>query len=467
MSTKSENPDEQSVDGNSSVEPRIPQMDESSLIEEPAFRIDPDAVGESRPVDYIDLGKKGAIGVGLLAALGLTLWGVSRFVMPTVESSTHDPLSRRNTVANPLDQPTNVAGTSRPPADKSEFKPVVITSNDNDSPGVTDPPPSTADPAPNGTEPTEKPAPPIDETPEKTGPEWALINEAVGHQGAVVTAVITPDGRFAVTGGFDKLRVWNLTSDREVLVFKEHGDLVWSVDVTSDSRLAVSGSSDNTVRVWELESGRQIHSMNRHSGGVTSVDISHDDLYIVSGGNDATIRVWDIKTGKHLSVLQGHTEPVTSVKFNKDRTKLFSSSIDRSMVRWDSQTGRIDKRYVTGNEEIYAIALSPDDSLLAATTGRGQLLIWSTESGTLKAKVLAHEESPTRAITFSHDGQYVVTGGQDGGLRMFDVQSGELKFDLGKYNNGIYSAAISPDGFHVVAGGGDKKVRHWKLVSGR
>jgi WD40 repeat protein len=67
--------------------------------------------------------------------------------------------------------------------------------------------------------------------------------------------------------------------------------------VTPDGRYAVSGSSDKTLKVWELSTGREVRSLAGHSYGVNAVAVTPDGRYAVSGSSDKTLKVWDLETG--------------------------------------------------------------------------------------------------------------------------------------------------------------------------
>ncbi len=61
--------------------------------------------------------------------------------------------------------------------------------------------------------------------------------------------------------------MWDLESGRCLRTLEGHSVGVGSVSVTPDGRRAVSGSWDKTLRVWDLESGRCLRTLEGHSSG--------------------------------------------------------------------------------------------------------------------------------------------------------------------------------------------------------
>jgi len=68
------------------------------------------------------------------------------------------------------------------------------------------------------------------------------LTPAVGHssKNAVVPGEVTP------------VRLWDVTSGREVFCFRGHQDAIFSVAFSPSGARAISGSWDGTIRLWWL-----------------------------------------------------------------------------------------------------------------------------------------------------------------------------------------------------------------------
>lgn len=74
--------------------------------------------------------------------------------------------------------------------------------------------------------------------------------ELVGHASGVLSLAASPDGRYAVSGSYDRtIRVWDTQSWKCLKVLKGHGGGIKSLVFTRDGSLLFSSSSDNTIRV--------------------------------------------------------------------------------------------------------------------------------------------------------------------------------------------------------------------------
>ena len=64
------------------------------------------------------------------------------------------------------------------------------------------------------------------------------------------------------TGGVDKhVRLWDMRSGASKGKLTGSVSTVQYVDLSSDEKLLIGASSDNTIRLWNIESGRVVHTL--------------------------------------------------------------------------------------------------------------------------------------------------------------------------------------------------------------
>jgi len=70
------------------------------------------------------------------------------------------------------------------------------------------------------------------------------------------------------------------------------------------------------------------------------------------------------------------------------------------------------------------------------------------------------------AVIFSPDGKYIISGGWDHTITVWDATTGKELRTLRGHEDVVYSLAISRDGRRIVSGSEDKTIRIWDLATG-
>jgi platelet-activating factor acetylhydrolase IB subunit alpha len=96
-----------------------------------------------------------------------------------------------------------------------------------------------------------------------------------------------------------------------------------------------SGSRDRSVRLWNISTQECLNVFKYHENWVRSVVIHPSGKYIISAGDDRTIRVMDIKSNRCLRTLEdAHPHFVTSVAMHHTLPVMVSGGVDQNVNCW-------------------------------------------------------------------------------------------------------------------------------------
>ena len=175
---------------------------------------------------------------------------------------------------------------------------------------------------------------------------------------------------------------------------------------------------------------------------------------------------WSLPAYMPLAVLVAGLGGLLLAQIKKDRDGIDIQSRNfYGVIRiYDND---LDSYNMSGHKAIVTdVAVSPDGLKFASTSTDGNTLIWECETSEV-LWTLSAEGSAVRAMTFSSDNQWLVTGDATGHIRFWDMASGREKKTLSKLNHPASSLAFSPDGRRLAAGCEDGTVRFWSVDSGK
>ena len=261
------------------------------------------------------------------------------------------------------------------------------------------------------------------------------------------------DGRqfasFDVQNGVPTASIWQIAVARECRrFFSPHQ--TWSVAIGFDGRLLASADQEG-IRLWDLTTTREIHIIR--AGDARSVWFDAGGR-VVSASGSFGVRQWPLtwKANGSLAVGPAHQrrEPPESSKpwaccSKDDRFLALVSSSSRAVLRdLDRQT----EASFDVNWHIDALALSPDGTWLAVFPGPG-IKIWNTVTGELSETLLTDTVGYGR-VAFSPDGKWLVSGLKDG-YQFWEVETWRRQYRIPLSGNHVIGPiAFTRDGRMAV-----------------
>ena len=298
--------------------------------------------------------------------------------------------------------------------------------------------------------------------PSLMSPGQSLISTFVGHQASVRRVVVTPDGRWAISGSNDStLRIWDLVGKEEVRILKGHSNQVRAIAITPDGKQVVSGSNDRNLKLWDLSSGKEIRTFEGHADIVRAVAVTKDGTRIISASGDGTLKLWDLNSGREIYTLKGHSSRVITVAVTPDGTQIVSGSDDNTIKLWDLDSG-IEQFTIACPSRVRSVVITADGNwLISASEGR-RIQVWDLNNRHL-VKTLDGNQGLVSIVTLTLDGIQVISGSEDGTFKVWDLDSGVEVSNFIGHSEGVNSIAVLPNKQQIISASEDKTLRIWTL----
>jgi WD40 repeat protein len=264
--------------------------------------------------------------------------------------------------------------------------------------------------------------------------------------------------------------LWNYATAETIRALQGCTYRIWTLAIRADGQQFWSGGDDGTIRTWNRHDNRLVQTFIGHQARIRHLSLSPDARLLVSCSNDCTVRLWDIREESCLRVLRGHRDWVWLTQFLNNR-QLLTGSDDRTLKIWDVETGRCLQTLSLGKSWVWSMLWCDRTQRLIAATEQQGIQVFTLPSGTgddsLPKPVLQLDAGNVRAIARTPDGQRLVSGDDEGELKLWDLTSGCcLQTWQRLQKSRIRALTIDASGQWLACGGDDAEVELWNLSRG-
>jgi WD40 repeat protein len=295
-----------------------------------------------------------------------------------------------------------------------------------------------------------------------------LVRELEPHGKQVWFAVYSPDGSLLATSGSDAVvRLWDAATFEQKAELKGHKSYpthgAWSPD---GKRLATAGW-DKKLAVWDIAEQKLIKLLDAHELGLRKVAWSPDGKTIVTAGEDGKVGLWDAETLSRRQVIDVGLAAY-SVALSPDGKQLavgngnYKEKANGRISLWDPATGNHLRDVPATMGYVFHLNYLDQDHLLAANAGEG-VTIWNLTSDQPEPSYRTQKD--VRWTEASRDGRRIVAMHFDGKgwISVWDRGTSRPLVTFNAQDAFGFTATFSPDGKQIVSGAEDGKLKVWEL----
>lgn len=318
-----------------------------------------------------------------------------------------------------------------------------------------------------------------------------------GHVSVVRGIDTTPDGRWLVTAGRDKVvLVWDMeisttkgkkisASEPKIVQTILAHETIESVGVIDAEDLeerqglgkyagrvlCYTGGERGVIRIWDLLQGAELETLAGAGTDEEDDDVDEDEeeqrgisSAILADGNivaihhDHNIVFHSLRTLQVARQVIGFNDEIIDAAY-LDPTHL-ALATNSSLIRvYDTKT--LDARLISGHTDV-VLCLNQRGNLLASGSKDNTAKVWVWENGTLRciATCTGHAES-IGAVVLSQDGKVLFTASMDRTVKMWDLTQEKPRSisTMKVHDKDINSLDLSPNDQFLATGSQDKLVK--------
>lgn len=191
------------------------------------------------------------------------------------------------------------------------------------------------------------------------------------------------------------------------------------LELSYSGRYFIFASIEGRIAVVDTDTKEIIHEFEQQGGSIYSILIYSNDKFLLSAGKDGIIRKFLFNTFELISEYKGHEKEINAICLSKGESTIFSASDDGTIRAWDDVTG--------------------------------------------SHTVLYSHEKAALSLDRSKCGTYLVSGGSDKQIIIYNLLESSICHVLSEFNSGIWAIKISPNNKYLAAGDANANIKVWRF----
>lgn len=165
-------------------------------------------------------------------------------------------------------------------------------------------------------------------------PEGTETRTLLGHNFPVMALAGSLDGRTLASRALDGTTIlWSLPEGTIRKTIDPSGGRGWAMAMSLNGEVILHGGySDSLVTAIATDAITRLPAV--HTNTVVTAALSTDGKVAVSGSKDGSIVCWDISAGQPLATITGHADGVDAVTMDREGSTVASADPDGAIAVW-------------------------------------------------------------------------------------------------------------------------------------
>ena len=288
------------------------------------------------------------------------------------------------------------------------------------------------------------------------------------HKEFLLTAdFINNQNNFFTSATDHFLKIYEKKIEKNKLVFKQikeiynKKNLITSLLNINNSQFA-TGNYDGLISIWNTEEFEVEKFFSGHTSQIRKI-IKQNNTTIISCSDDHLIKAWDLDSydADCIYTLEGHEDKINDILLDDlfDQNTLISVSDDKTVRIWNLEMKECVNAIKTQDIQTCLGKLKNGRFMMGGEDGC--ITIFNYDGFVPVSSITAHSE-PVQILKEQPDTGYIISGGQDNLVKIFDSENGSCLKILDGHKNTIINF-VQIDNEKILTASADKTIKVWDL----
>lgn len=286
-------------------------------------------------------------------------------------------------------------------------------------------------------------------------------NEFKGHKNAIRTLSYANSGsKFYSAGSDGKIIAWDSDDiGATPIIIGENQFPNRIIKISPDDKYLVNASDSSYIQVYDLENiGSDPRKIEGHSSFVFDIEFLPDNSGFYSVSNDKTIRFNDYTKSR---VIKNLPSKIKSIDLNENGDLMVGASLNGEVYLINTQNFEERLLYSDSGSIIHSVKFSPDGSTLVIGNESGNVILLEADNGNPIIELVG-PMARINDIEFSKDGKLMAVASWDGNVYLWLMEDlNQLPLVFKDNNSHIWDISFSSDGNYLVTGSTKDIIKIW------